>query len=181
MTTANTCELSDLVNEFRRSATDALARKSVEGWERFEKQIGELETSLRELQQSLWADEVRQAVRRLEKGDALTEADVEVIRTFLVSDAEHYLAMENNYQDWVDEFQRLADDIARRVEGLDRDSIGELRGVLKDARRLVPDIRNYLEEQARVERFNVALHTFDAASRAALARVLKEQLTSRTR
>jgi len=57
----------------------------------------------------------------------------------------------------------------------------QFRGVLKDAIRLVPDIRNYLEERRRVEKFEVALHTFDATSRNALARLLTEQLGSDSR
>jgi hypothetical protein len=176
MTMVASDHLTESVDALQQSAATALSAGTAEEFESFEKQLNTLNTMVREAQQSMWAGEAEAAVERLEKGESLTETDRQVIRTFLVPDAEHYLAVENSYQDWIDELQRLIEDIAQRVENLDRHSIGELRGVLKDSIRLVPDIRNYLEEQQRVDRFNAALHNFDPASRATLVRVLREQL-----
>ena len=176
MTTVDTCQLTNVVDTLQQSAASALSTESAAEFERFERQLSDLAGLVRELQQAMWANEAQATLRRLERGEPLTETDTEVIRTFLVSDAEHYLAVENDFPQWLEELRRLMDDIRRRVENLDRTTIGELRGVLKDAIRLVPDIRNYLDEQQRVERCNVALHTFDKTSRAALARVLTEQL-----
>ena len=62
-----------------------------------------------------------------------------------------------------------------------RDSISDLRGVLKDAMRLVPDIRNYYAEKLRVQKFENALITLDQTSRKMLAEVMTEQLRSTNR
>ena len=70
------------------------------------------------------------------------------------------------------------DDLVQRANMTDRNTIGDLRGVLKDAIRLVPDIRNYLEERQRVEKFEQALNSLDGPSRDMLARLIKEQLSS---
>ena len=53
-----------------------------------------------------------------------------------------------------------------------------MRGILKDAIRLVPDIRNYADERQRVKKFGQAVDAVDDASRAILVRLIKEQLTS---
>ncbi len=71
--------------------------------------------------------------------------------------------------------------MARLASEIDRESIGELRGVFKDATRLLPGIHNYLEERRRVERFDLATGSLDATSRDLLVKLLKEQLHSPNR
>ena len=181
MTTAGTDQLSETIHNLRNSATEALANESVDDFAGFERYLNEVEAYVREVQQSFWGDEARATIRRLEKGDALTPTDHDVIRAFLVSDAQGYLANENNYGDWVRELHRLIDDLEKRVNMIDRDSIVDLRGVLKDAIRLVPDIRNFLAEKRRVEKFEQAMSTLDKTSRDMLHRVLTEQLRSPNR
>ncbi|MCP4250349.1 MAG: hypothetical protein GY778_25175 [bacterium] len=176
MTASATDQLADRADALRQAAAQALNTETAEEFGQFERQLNRLDALVRETQQALWTDEADTAIEHLESGQPLTESDQKVIRTFLISDAEHYLAVENNYADWIAEFQRLIDEIGDRASTADHGTIGELRGLLKDAIRLVPDIRNYLEERQRVERCRMALHTFDAASRSALVRVLREQL-----
>ena len=181
MMNVQTEQLCDTIDALKQAAAVALNDESPDEFELFEKQLNHFDAALRETQQEMWSQDVQTAIDHLEGGGSLTETDVEAIRTFLVSDAEHYLAVENNYHDWLEELQRLMDDMAHRAERLDRVSVGELRGVVKDAIRLVPDIRNYLDERRRIEKFNLALHTYDSTSRSMLARVLKEQLRTSNR
>lgn len=178
MPNTQTDQLAEAVDFLQQSADEALANGSQDDFARFESQLSRFEAGLREIQQEMWATEAEQAIEHLERGDGLTETDVDVIRAFLVSDAEHYLAVENNFADWTSELHRLFEDMKQRVSGLDRDGIADLRGVVKDAVRLVPDIRNYLAEQERVNRFETALHTVDQQSRTMLAQVLRQQLRS---
>ncbi len=181
MTNAQADQLCETVEALKQAANCAIDSQCPDNFEQFEKQLGQFRIALRETQQEMWAGEAQTAIEHLEKGEALTEADLEVIRTFLVADAEHYLAVENNFGDWLDELRRLMDDMCNRAETPGREPLGELRGVVKDACRLVPDIRNYLEERRRVQKFDLALHAVDSTSRSLLARVLKEQLHSSTR
>ncbi len=178
MTTVSTDQLSETIQGLKEAAGDALSNQSVDDFENFERYLNQVEGYVREVQQSLWADEARATVRRLERGEPLNENDQDLIRTFLISDAQAYLKLENNYHDWVRELERIVESIETRVHTVDRQSIADLRGVLKDAIRLVPDIRNYLDEQRRVEKFEQSLQSMDKDARQMLLRLLKEQLRS---
>lgn len=181
MTTVATDQLTETIQQLKQAAEEALAAQNAKEFSEFERFVNEVEAFVRETQQSLWGAEAKAVIRKLERGDALQENDKQVIRTFLVSDAEHYLACENNYGDWQLELKRLMTDVSRRANMLDKDSIAELRGVLKDAIRLVPDIRNYLEERERVKKFDSALKSLDQPSRDMLAQLMREQLTHEKR
>ncbi|MGD8453946.1 MAG: hypothetical protein PVJ57_19190 [Phycisphaerae bacterium] len=171
-------DLADAVRTLQQASTAALQAQSAEDFELVEHRLNQFAATVRELQQSMWATEAKQTIRNLEAGQPLNEADYQVIHTFIVSDAEHYLAQENNFQDWVQELGRLFGDMTQRLGTLDRESIGALRGVLQDATRLVPDIRNYLEEKRRIKLFQAGLNNLDDTARATLVRLLKEQLAS---
>lgn len=181
MTTVDTDQLTETIESLQEAAKSALATESVDDFESFERYLSEVDGFVREMQQSAWANEAKATIRKLEKGESLNPQDLDLIRTFLVSDAHAYLQHENNYNDWVRELQRLIGELAKRANVVTRDSIAELRGVLKDAVRLVPDIRNYLDEKRRVEKFEQALTTLDKSSRDLLVRVLRESLRSEKR
>ena len=181
MPTATTSKLAECIESLKEAGQSALDNPTVEDFIDIERQLSTIEAMIRESQQGMWASEAKATIKRLEKNHPLTEIDKDVIRAFIVSDAEHYLAQENNFHDWLREFRRLLDELARRAHVVDRHSIGDLRGVMKDAVRLAPDIRNYLEEQRRVDRFDLAQTDLETQSRAMLARILKEQLTSPSR
>jgi len=181
MAMVSTDQLTETIQEFKRAAADAFKHPCVEEFESLEKFISEIDAYVRELQQAYWAGDAKLTIRKLERDEPLDESDKELIRTFLISDAERYLAIENNFQDWLSELKRLVDDLVRRVNTVDRDTIADLRGVLKDAVRLVPDIRNYLDEQERVTKCKGAIEHLDRSSRQMLAKLLKEQLQSAKR
>lgn len=181
MTEVAANQIAETIIALKNSAEQAVTDQCPDRFGLFEAKLNELDTACREIQQDQWQDEAQQAIDHLHDGTPLTEQDTQVIRTFLIADAEHYLAQENNFDDWLAELQRLFNDLAVKSDHLDRDGIGPFRGALKDAIRLVPDIRNFLEERRRVEKFELALHTVDAQSRQTLARLLTEQLRSDTR
>ncbi len=155
MPTATTTQLVDCTELLKSAGESALHRPTVEDFIDIERQLGEVDTLTRELQQSLWRNEAKHTIKRLESNEPLTESDREVIRTFVVSDAQHYLDEENNFPDWLREFRRLLTEMDRRAHTVDRESIGPMRGVVKDAVRLIPYIRNYLEVQRRFDRFDL--------------------------
>lgn len=178
MSALDTAQLSESIQNLKEAAGSALQNQSAEDFENFEQYLSTVDGFVREIQQSLWAPEAKTTIRRLEKGEPLNDADQNLIRAFLVSDAQAYLQQENNFKDWVRELERLVGSLETRVNCVDRASIASLRGVLKDAIRLVPDIRNYLDEQRRVEKCEQALKNLDNSSRMLLLSLLKEQLRS---
>lgn len=181
MSNVDTAQLSETILGLKDAAGSALQNQSAEDFEAFERYLNEVESYVREIQQAFWAQEAKGTIRRLEKGEILTEADQSLIRSFLVSDAHAYLRHENNFQDWVKELERLISNLSTRVNTIDRHSIADLRGVLKDAIRLVPDIRNYLDEQRRVEKCEHAIKNLDQSSRTLLLTLLRDQLRSERR
>ncbi|MEK6799012.1 MAG: hypothetical protein AABZ12_08620 [Planctomycetota bacterium] len=181
MSTAASEQLKETIQSLKDTARSALANESVDDFSAFERYLNEVEAYAREVQQAMWADEARATVRRLEKGEPLTPTDHDVIRAFLISDAQAYLAQENSFNDWIHELNRIVGVLDRQASAIDRNSVVQLRGVLKDAIRLVPDIRNYLTEKRRVEQFEGALSTLDKSSRELLHRVLTEQLRTPNR
>lgn len=178
MTVIETSQLAEVINSFNHSAELALGSESADDYARLEQELNDVQGYVREVHQAMWGDEAKTTLKRLEKGEPLTATDKDVIRAFLVSDAERYLANENNYGDWVRELRRLMADLSKRCNIVDRDTIADLRGVLKDVVRLIPDIRNYLEERKRVERFDLAVDELDTPSRNMLVRIVREQLYS---
>lgn len=181
MSTVDTDQLMDTITSLKEAASSALGNDSVDDLESFERYLNEVDAYVREMQQSAWTNEAKGTIRRLEKGDALGNEDKALIRAFLISDAEGYLQQENNFADWKRELHRLVGELGKRANMVTRDSIPELRGILKDAVRLVPDIRNYMDEKRRVEKFEQALKNLDKPSREMLCRVLREQLFSAKR
>ncbi len=182
MATVQTNEWVDSIENLRRIASAAIQAESADDFGIVEAQISRIEAGVRELQQEIWADQARVAIDHLEGGEPLTQQDTQVIKTFLVSDAERYLSLENNFNDWVNELNRLLDELAQRVTQLNNpENVADMRGVLKDAIRLVPDIRNYFDEKSRLDRFQQALATLDQPARELLSKILREQLASPTR
>jgi hypothetical protein len=181
MPVAATDELTQAIHDLKQAADTALSQRSPEGFSDFERFVNEVDAYVREVQQSMWADQAKDAIKALKKGDALTPDHKDVIRTFLVSDAERYLHHENNFDDWTQELRRLMDELTSRCNVVDRNTIGDLRGILKDAIRLVPDIRNFLEEHHRVDKFEQALNSLDQQSTAMLIQLMQEQLNSSKR
>ncbi|GMU20039.1 MAG: hypothetical protein AMXMBFR13_01400 [Phycisphaerae bacterium] len=170
--------LFESVQLLKTSAEIALNAESAEEFESFERELNRFAAQVREMQQSLWSEDARVAIEHLAAGAPLTPADREVIRTLLICDAERYLALENNFPEWVQELRRLFSEIESKSSRVDRSSLADLRGLLKDASRLVPDIRNYLDEQRRIERFHAAMNQLDDPTRLMMARLLREQLQS---
>jgi len=178
MNTVATDQLTETIASLKEAADNVFANESVDDLESFERYLGEVDAFVRESQQAMWASEAKATIRHLEKGDPLDPTDRDVIRAFLISDAEGYLRQENNYGDWQRELTRLMNELGKRANMVTRESLPDMRGILKDAVRLVPDLRNYLDEKRRVEKFEQALKTLDKSSRELLCRVLREQLIS---
>ena len=176
-----TIEISETIDALVQRAATSLNSQSAEDFEGFERRLSQFGVQIRELQQMMWADEAKTTISNLERNAPLSEADQELIRTFLISDAEHYLEMENNYPDWLEELQRLMDDLSQRAECITRESVGAVRGVVEDAVRLVPQIRNYLDQKRRVQKYHETANMMDGSTRDMLIRILKEQLYSEKR
>jgi hypothetical protein len=60
----------------------------------------------------------------------------------------------------------------------DETTMSQLRGISKDAVRLMPSLRAYMEEKDRLDRFNRAMANLDEPNRQILTQVVSEMLSS---
>jgi hypothetical protein len=181
MSTVDCIGIADEIDTVRRLAEEAAASRACEDFETLERHLNRFEANVREAFQALIADHARAAIKRLRSSDPLTPTDHDVIRAFLISDAQAYLKHENDFENWLRELARLTGQIADFAHADTPDALSNLRGIVLDAIRLVPDIRNYLDQQRRVERFERALLEMDATSRKLLAELMSEQVETRDR
>lgn len=173
--------LSEEASLLSKTAANALNDGSPEAYETLEQCANHFASMLREVQQTDLKPKVKAAIRNLQSGRELTPEETAAIRALIVGDAEHYLALENNFDDWAAELERITSEIAKTAESADEQNLANLRGMLKDATRLVPTMRAYAEEKRRVEHFDRAIHALDSANRDVLLQVLREMLDSPNR
>jgi len=171
-------DLSEIVESLSALVRSAALDRSPEAFESVEQQISRFEAMVREVQQARCSAETKRAIRNLQQGQPLAPEELEAIRMMVVGDAEFYLKHENNLNEWLAELDRLMAEVRRlAATGEDR-ALAELRGVLRDAVRLLPNIRSYMEEKRRLDRFNTAFASLDPANRRLLVELLQEMLDS---
>jgi hypothetical protein len=144
--------------------------------------MGRRKTAIRETLQSITSEQILGVLERLAAGAHPSPEDLQLVRMWIVGDAESYLRQENNFQDWVAEFDRLKG-VIERYEGREcsEAELLELKGILEDALRVAHDIANYLEKRERVQQFEAtveASHAWDRTAREALLRILRGKLES---
>ena len=125
------------------------------------------------------AGPVAAIIGKLENNQPLTEAEKQTVKLWVVGDAEGYVKMENNFQDWLQEYRRLMDKIAgwEGKTGSIQELV-EVHGVLEDAIKVADDVAHYLEDRERVVRCETALSNLNAEDNKFIAGLLKSLLTS---
>jgi hypothetical protein len=123
--------------------------------------------------------DVAAIIGKLENNQPLNQAEKEVVKLWVVGDAEGYVKMENNFQDWLQEYRRLMDDIAA-AEGKTGSvqELVEVHGLLEDAIKVADAIAHYLEDRERVARCENALSNLNTEDGKFVAGLLKSLLTS---
>ena len=138
-----------------------------------------LEHSLREKMQEDTRGEMEGIIRSLERGGELSARDKELIRVWMVGDAESYMTVENNLGDWTEELKRLLDRVASaRGRELSPAQLTELQAIVRDALRTAADIHYYQEQRVRVECFRDATADWSPDDKKILARMLRSKLES---
>lgn len=168
----------DLIRELQ--ATHARASLEDAGsFERMVPQLTALADGLRETYQASVTREIVAIIAKLKAGDDLLPADVATVESFMVGDAEAYTRLENDFQSWVAELGRLLGvlgDLSGRLQG--RGAL-EALGEVEDARRVLGDIDNFLEQKERVTRFRRSVAAgIDSERRNMLIELLQELLES---
>ena len=141
--------------------------------------LGKLEESVREYTRQSTAEEVTAVIDRLSSGEPLSKDDLEMIRLWIIGDAEHYVGTETDYPNWLAELDRLLGIMAEiRGDELTIENIGRLSGAIREAMRVIGDIIYFKGQQERIARFNRAMDRLEADDKRMIAGVLKDKLRS---
>lgn len=141
--------------------------------------INEQRMAAREQMQMKTAPQIAAIIKRLRADQDISPVELDVIRAWVIGDAEGYLHAENDFQHWLAEFRRLQGVLEEYV-GRDC-SVAELlevQGILEDAQRVSLDIANYLEKRERVTNFESILADPAKINKPILADVLTRKLES---
>ncbi len=150
-----------------------------EAYSRFSTIFEELNGYLREYIQEQTDQKIRSVLRKLKDGDSLSQDDIDVIRLWIVDDAEQYCRLENNFKDWQEELKRLVQEIsAYKDRPADIQTASELRALFLDGTRVLADIFFYIQQKDRVSKFAQASQQLGPQDRALLIGLLEQKISA---
>lgn len=135
---------------------------------------------VRETAQQKTAAEIKKIINKLISKDSITNDEVTLIKAWIIGDAIGYTKMENNFQDWLTEYERLEKSLmAYENKDCTPEELFKLHGILEDANRVSYDIAYFLENQDRIKKFETAIAGgLDNNGRELLAKTLMRKLES---
>jgi hypothetical protein len=138
-----------------------------------------VENELREQIQSDTSTQIETIIKKLESNSEIDDADLRLIRLWIVGDAESYIERENDYKGWLSELNRLYSVIESiKSEELDLENMYKLSGTVRDAVRVIGDIIFFKQQQERVEKFENASKDLNLKNKITLANILTKKLQS---
>jgi predicted Zn-dependent peptidase len=152
---------------------------SMDDFQRVSSGLVQLKDKVREALQAATAEDVTKILKKLEHQETLTPEERNLVRLWIVGDAEGYIKMENDFSEWLVEFRRLGGVLESYAgQATSPQSLVEVHGVLEDAIRLTADISYFLEKKDRVERFNSAINNLTPEDAKFLADMMRSMLSS---
>ena len=134
---------------------------------------------LREQMQAETSEKISMIINKLKSDGEVTESDLMFIRLWIVGDAASYVQMENDYQKWLEELNRLFSVIEElKGQDLSLENIYKLQGTARDAIRVIGDIVFFKQQEERINKFENASKNLTSANKLALAKILKQKLES---
>ncbi len=110
----------------------------------------------------------------------MTNDEIALIKAWIIGDAIGYTKMENNFQDWIDEYKRLENAVADyENKECSPEELFKFHGILEDANMVTYDIAYFLENQDRIKKFETAVSGgLEDRARGFLAKTLLNKLGS---
>jgi len=139
----------------------------------------DLEGTLREHIQEITKNEISQIIKKLESNTELSNHELDYIKLWMVGDAEYYVKLENNYNDWLEELKRLINEINKfETSQPDFNDSSNLRAMVLDAIRVLGDILFFIKQQERVKNFTESTKEINPQERDLLIQLLKGKIAS---
>jgi hypothetical protein len=162
-----------------RAMNQAQADNTSESYGYVATQLVQSKNSIRQAIEQATAEAVAAIIGKLENNQPLNEAEKQTVKLWVVGDAEGYMKMENNFQDWLKEYRRLLDAIAAwETKTGSVQELVEVHGVLEDAIKVADAVAHLLEDRERVARCETALNNLNAEDNKFIAGMLKSMLAS---
>lgn len=134
---------------------------------------------LREQMQVETSEKISMIINKLESDEEIPESDLMLIRLWIVGDAASYVQIENDYQKWLEELNRLFGVIEElKLQDLSLENMYKLQGTARDAIRVIGDIVFFKQQQERITKFENASNNLNSENKLVLARILKQKLES---
>lgn len=172
-------DIKELSTRINRSFNDAERAGNAESYQRVASVFSDLEVQLREYIQDITKDEINKIIRNLETGKEITKEELKFIKLWIVGDAEYYVKLENNLNDWLSELKRIVNEINKINDSKpDFETASHLRAIVEDGKRVIYDIAFYLEKKGRIANFEEATLEIDREERGLLIKLLRNKLTS---
>ena len=135
--------------------------------------------NLREQMQAETSEKISMIIEELKSDGEITDSDLMLIRLWIVGDAASYVQMENDYQKWLEELNRLLGVIEElKLQNLSLENMYKLQGTVRDAIRVIGDIVFFVQQQDRVNKYENASKNLNSENKLALAKILKQKLES---
>ncbi|MDA3790896.1 MAG: hypothetical protein PF503_20670 [Desulfobacula sp.] len=102
--------------------------------------------------------EIKKIIDKLQSETTMTNDEIALIKAWIIGDAIGYTKMENNFADWLAEYERLENElIGYENKECSPEELFKFHGVLEDANRVSYDIAYFLENQDRIKKFEAAV------------------------
>ena len=134
---------------------------------------------LREQMQAETSEKISMIINKLKSDEEIPESDLMLIRLWIVGDAASYVQMENDYQKWLEELNRLFAVIEElKGQALSLENMYKLQGTARDAIRVIGDIVFFKQQQERINKFENASKNLNSGNKLVLSKILKQKLES---
>lgn len=139
----------------------------------------DMDDNLREGVQGQSAAAMEAIIRCLHEEGEISREDLALIRLWMVSDAEFYVQMENDFHNWIIELNRIFSNISSlRKNELTPETMGKISGSIRDGLRVIADVIYFRQQEQRIERFERATRRLYSEDKLHLARILSQKLLS---
>ncbi len=102
-------EVDEIVGWFEK----ARERQDSASYGALHSRVDDLRSDLRESIQALTREQMWEIICNLRRDETLDRNDLSLIRLWMVGDADAYVAEENNFDEWLEEVERLGGEIKR--------------------------------------------------------------------
>lgn len=170
---------NSIITKLTEDSQSAAARGTAEAYSRLSTILEELDGYFRESMQNLTEDGIREVIRKLRHGGAITEEDRSLLRLWIIDDAKRYIESEHNFDDWQETLKGLLGEISRyKDREADAATASELRGMMRRTAGVVADIFYYLQQQDRIARFEQVSQDPGPKERSLLIGLLEQKIKS---